>query len=97
MAQFSPIIGIKVGPVAPVMESAQYWIDVNGGLKETQKEQRIISDKKDKITVDMTRFTTKYACHSLQDKWWRTYLAWLRSSVTLYPFFRKAKQKTECQ
>jgi polyhydroxybutyrate depolymerase len=53
------IIGIKVGPVAPVMESAQYWIDANGGLTVEPRIQRLIGDKKGKTTVDMTHFSTK--------------------------------------
>jgi polyhydroxybutyrate depolymerase len=53
------IIGIKVGPVASVMKSAQYWINVNGGMISTPDEQLVVSDKKGKTTVDRTHFSTK--------------------------------------
>jgi hypothetical protein len=88
------IVGIKVGPVTSLMEAAQYWINVNGGLAKTPSEQRIISDNKDKITVNNDSFLHKneYACRSLQDKWRRAHLACLGSSITLYPFSRKGKQ-----
>jgi polyhydroxybutyrate depolymerase len=52
------IVGIKVGPVAPIMDSVQFWLDANGGLTSPPDFHQVLSSKKGGGAVDVTYYPT---------------------------------------
>jgi polyhydroxybutyrate depolymerase len=52
------IVGVKVGPVAPVMTTVDYWVKANGGDSAAPEFQQCKHNRKDSTTVDVSYFST---------------------------------------
>lgn len=53
------IVGIKVGPVAPIMDSVKFWLEANGGLTAPPDFHQLFRSKKRGGAVDVTNYPTQ--------------------------------------